>query len=373
MPRPISIIDLLSASLRLTSKDAVQLLPAGQFAARDGRPGPGKYWTLSDEAGTRLATEMTATAAQSRFVFDVDHQTLHASTNGQPAPAAGWATRFEWRPGQGLYAIGVQWTDRARAWIDADEYAYISPVIAWDESGQVTSVLMAAITNYPALLGMEPISAALTACLAALSSTDPKPAPKDAHAMDLLAQLIALLGLQTGTSAEAVVSAIKALKAKADGAAACAASPGVAQALGLTGVPDEATALAAIATLRGGDVEGHKLIATLQGQLVAITTQMNTEKVNTLVTQAITDRKLLPAQKDWATALGRKDLAELQGYLATAPALLPGAGGQSGGVDPAPGASGTAALSAVQADVLAAMGVSAEDYAKQYGPKKPTA
>ena len=361
------LIALLSSSLSLTAAAVVQLLPAGQFAARDGRPGPGKSWTLTDAQGRQIAAALNAQSAKTRFLFDVDHQTIRAEANGQPAPAAGWATRFEWRPGQGLYALDATWTEQARAWIESGQYAYISPVITFDDAGAVTGVLMAAITNYPALLGMEPLGAELSARLQAQFPPDLN-LPESR--MDL-AQLVALLGLATGSDAAAVLSAITTLKAKADAAPVNAAplSAAVATALGVAPTADEATALTAITALKGGANSSTQVIAALQSQLAALTTKINTDEVAALVAQAMADGKLLPVQRQWATDLGNKNIADLKSYLANAPKLLPGVGGQTGGIDPSGGAGGAAALNAAQAEVLSNMGVSADAYAKVYGTK----
>ena len=202
------LIALLSASLSLTAAAVVQLLPAGEFAARDGRPGAGKSWTLSDAQGRQIAAALNAQSAQTRFLFDVDHQTIRAEANGQPAPAAGWATRFEWRPGQGLYALDATWTDQARGWIESGKYAYISPVITFDAAGAVTGVLMAAITNYPALLGMD---AAVAQLNAQFLHTHHQPPETD---MALLASLLAALGLPATTPETDAIAAVTALKAR---------------------------------------------------------------------------------------------------------------------------------------------------------------
>lgn len=360
------LIALLSASLSLTAAAVVQLLPAGQFAARDGRPGPGKSWTLTDAQGRQIASALNAQSAKTRFLFDIDHQTIRAEANGQPAPAAGWATRFEWRPGQGLYALDATWTDQARAWIESGQYAYISPVITFDDAGAVTGVLMAAITNYPALLGMDPLGAELSARLQAQFSPDHNPTESR---MDL-AQLVALLGLATGSDAAAVLSAITALKAKAEAPPAATAplSAALATALGVAPTADEATALTAITALSGAG-SATQVIASLQGQLAALTNKINGDEVAALVAQAVADGKLLPVQRQWATELGGKNIADLKAYLANAPKLLPGVGGQTGGIDPSGGAGGAAALNAAQTEVLANMGVSTDAYAKVYGTK----
>ncbi|WP_310463262.1 phage protease [Sphaerotilus sp.] len=358
------LLALLAASLSLTAAAEVQLLPAGKFSARDGRPGPGQTWTLTDAKGQQIAVALNAQSALTRFLFDIDHQTIRAETNGQPAPAAGWATRFEWRRGQGLYALDATWTDQVRGWIESGQYAYISPVITFDAAGAVTGVLMAAITNYPALLGMDPLGAELSARLQAQFSPDHNPTESR---MDL-AQLIALLGLATGSDAAAVLSAITSLKVKAE-AAPVPLSATIATALGVAPTADEATALTAISTLKGGTSSSTQVIAALQGQLAALTTKLNGDEVEALVATAMSEHKLLPIQRQWAIDTGKRNVAELKAFLAVAPKLLPGVGGQTGGIDPGDAGS-TAALSAAQSAVLDNMGVSGTDYAKTYSAKK---
>jgi len=140
----------------------VQLLPAGEFAARDGRPGPGKKWRLTDSGGAALAARANAIAQRTPISIDYEHQTLLAVTNGRPAPAAGWITSLSWTTGVGLFGA-VQWTAAAARQIDAGEYRYISPVITFDGQGNVTELVNAALTNFPALIGMAPAVAALAA------------------------------------------------------------------------------------------------------------------------------------------------------------------------------------------------------------------
>lgn len=151
-------IALLTTALKLQAATQVQLLPAGEFTGRYGRPGNGLTWKLPDDMGRALAARLTALHSAVRFNFDYEHQAMHAEKNGHPAPAAGWATKFEWRDGEGLFAANVQWTDRARRMIESGEYGYLSPVISYNKlTGQVSGVLNAAITNIPEL-AMRPIA-----------------------------------------------------------------------------------------------------------------------------------------------------------------------------------------------------------------------
>ena len=326
-------IALLAASLALSASADVQLLPAGEFTARDGRPGKGKTWKLSDLDGKKIAADLTALAAKTRFLFDYDHQTIRAQLNGQKAPAAGWATTFEWRPGQGLYATNVEWTKAALVAINADEYSYVSPVIAFEEStGRVVGVQMAAITNYPAVLGMEPLGQALTAQLSAqFSTTD-----ESESSMKLLAALAALFALPATATEDDAIKTVTAFKADADALKTkpTAFSGALVTALGLMADADETAALSAIGALKTStDTTTATTIAALQGQLATLTAQAVDREVNEVVQAALSAGKLVPAQKDWAVKQGKADLGMLKAYVDSAPVIAK-LQTQTGGKDP---------------------------------------
>lgn len=314
-----TFIALLATTLALQASADVQLLPAGEFAARDGRPGPGKKWVLSDEDGRRLAADLSRDHKQTAFVLDYEHQTFRAEKNGQPAPAAAWATKFEWRPGQGLFAVDVKWTDKARAAVEADEYRYISPVIVWDETGRVIGMLNAAITNTPALLGMESVSKSVGAQqqLAAMLAAQFEDPP-----MNLLQLLIAALNLKADASETDAMAAVATLKAKAEG------QPGIPQplaaALSIKADGEISTAVAAVQGLMGkaSALEGaNTTIAALNTQIATLNARLGDDEVDKLVKQGLKDGKLIPATEGWARELGKSNLAQLKTYLDSAPAL----------------------------------------------------
>lgn len=326
----------------------IQLLPFGEFAARDGRPGPGQTWKIDDARGQALSAAINSIAAATPIVIDYDHATLTAMASGHRAPAAGWIKRTSWQAGKGLFAE-VEWTAAAAGHIQAGEYRYISPVIAYDEAGQVTGLSMAALVNYPALLGMEPAVAALSA----FSNHQP---PRQEHSMDLAA-LLALLGLQANATPEQIRTHVTALSARPT-----TLMPTELQtALGLD-KPDLQAALSAVQALKGGDQATMTAMTALQQQVAALSAELTTGKVSGLVDQAIADHKLLPAQRDWALDLGKKDLAQLTAFLSSAP-VIAGLGGQSGGKEP--GSGGTAALSGDQAAVAAQLGLDPTKFAEQ--------
>jgi len=129
-----------------------RVLPPGVFKSSDGRPANLPGWKVDAQIGARLAA---LAAAGDDLVIDYEHQTILTKTNGQPAPAAGWFNRLEWRDGQGVFAANVRWTDKAKAMIAAREYRYISPVFEFDiNTGDVRRILGLGLTNSPALSGL---------------------------------------------------------------------------------------------------------------------------------------------------------------------------------------------------------------------------
>lgn len=347
---------LLAAAIGLTGNGEAQLLPAGKFAARDGRPGTGKQWEVSDAQGVALAASINAIAAKTPIVIDYDHQTIRAEKNGAPAPAAGWILSTEWRKGEGLFAK-VRWTDAAKAHIDAGEYRYISPVILADEAtGAVTNVLLAALVNHPAIVGMEPAIAQLSAQLNAPH--------QETHDMALLAALIAALGIPSAATEAEALAAVTTLKATA---VAAGAKPNVPQALsaalGLQSDADEAAALAAVGKLKGGDPTTMQTIQALQGQIAQLSAQVQGDKVGKAVDDAIAAHKLLPAQKEWALQLGRSNFEQLSAFITSAP-VIPGLTGQSGGREPGD-LTGAQALSTSQLAIATQLGLDPAKYAEQ--------
>lgn len=313
---------LLSNAYPAQANGRAQLLPAGEFAARDGRPGPGRTWKLSNAQGQALAAQINAIATRTPISIDYEHQTLLAASNGQPAPAAGWIEQVQWLPGEGLFAQ-VRWTARAQALITADEYRYISPVITFAEDGTVVGLHNAALVSVPAIVGMDAVSAALAA-LAPLSNSATSPANAQEHPRMDLVLLATLLGLANTATAQDITAAITALAARP------AVPPQLVTALGLQANADEAAALSAVQRLRAPDTTTVATITALQTTVAALSGQIATDMVIRTVDEAQAAHKLLPAQRDWAIGLGMADMAQLKAYLASAPTIA-GLGGQMQG------------------------------------------
>lgn len=288
-PLPVAIAVMsIELPARIDSTAALKLLPCGPFRAIDGRPNDVAAWMMNAAIAQALITR--AQQSPVRTVIDYEHQTLLAEKNGQPAPAAGWFKQLEWREGDGLYAVDVEWTARASSMITASEYRYLSPVFTYDkQTGAVQTLLHVALTNHPALDSLGEVR------LAALSRM-PQQAQQETTILEL-SELLALLGLPAGSDPETVKTAIAALKQ-----AATTTAPAVA----LNTSPDPAQFVPL------------SVMHDMQTQMAALSAKIVERDVDQIVTAALADARLLPAQEKWARDLGRTNLAALQSYLNTA-------------------------------------------------------
>jgi len=316
----------------------VRLVPAGVFRARDGRPEGLPGWRIDGEIARRAIARMSA--LESAIVIDYEHQTLHAEENGRPAPAAGWfrGGNVEWREGDGLYATGVEWTEAAKARIAAGEYRYLSPVIGYDRgTGEVLSVVMAALTNYPAIDGLGDL-VSLAASLFGIASASKEVPMKD--------RLIALLGLAAGAADERIEAAVAALKAKAEASEAKDAE---------------------IAALKAAAPDPAKYVPVgvfeaMKADVARLKADRTAAEADALVRAGFDAGKLVPAQEAWARDLGAKDIAALKAYIESTPAIAALVSMQTGGQAPGDGAGG--GLSAAETAVCKAMGLDPEAYKK---------
>ena len=305
--------DYAALSLALAAAGSeIQLTPAGVFKARDGRPAGLPGWKM-DAAIARRVIERAA-ARRTPFVIDYEHQTLAADKNGQPAPAAGWFKALEWRDGQGLFATDVAWTAKAKAHIEAGEYKFISPVFQFDKTtGDVLQAEMAALTNTPALDGMDAVAALATEFFTRSQEPTQEDQPMKAIAL--------LLGLKEDATEADISAAVVALKAKL-----------TTHETEIAGLKTETAAL----KTQSYDPAKHVPVETvnaLQVEVAALTARLNDGELEDTVQAALKSGKLLPAMESWARELGKKDIAALKAYIEKNPVVAPGTS-QTGGKAP---------------------------------------
>lgn len=340
----------LAFDLTLGVDKAVRLLPMWGFASNDGRPA-NMQWVLNEGGAARIVSNWNAVPEQ--MVIDYEHQTQKADLNGLPAPAAGWAVKLEART-DGVYAL-VDWTDKARAHIEAREYRYISPVFSYDgKTGEVLQLHMAALTNSPGLTGLTELNPAMLKQFLNHSQIEGNDVDKE---------LLKLLGLGDGAKPEQVKAALTTLHGNLK-AANDAKDAALAQVATLTALTE--TAATELATLKSVQGTGSDVVAmaALQTQLVSLQTQLNTNEVAALVTEGLADGRILESTRAWAQDLGRKDVAQLKSFLAAAPKIAALQGQQSAGMPHGSGATDASGLTADELAVCKSTGMSPADFAE---------
>lgn len=299
----------------------VMLMPAsGAIEARDGR-----RWTMKDAQAVVAAS--LAKARGIDLVIDYEHQTDNAEANGREAPAAGWVKQLEARA-DGIWAR-VEWTARARKYLEEREYRYLSPTFTHTKDGTVTRVLRAALTNDPALSD-----------LPALARQEDEPAMDET-----LKKVLEALGLDETADEKTALARVEALKADAEKKPE---QPGgetlraLAKAVGAAeGAPLEDVAKAAAEKLQAGGTEpdptqyvSKAAFDQVSVQLKEIQDERTEEKATAAVETGMREGKVTPAQKGWAIAYAKKDLDGFRNYLAGAPVVVAPSGNVPTGEPP---------------------------------------
>ncbi|EHD21547.1 MULTISPECIES: phage protease [Brenneria] len=334
------LVAALSAEINKASLGVIQLFPAGEFRARDGRPEECDAWIMTAEVAQTLIA--AANAQQTPYVIDYEHQTLRAAKNGLPAPAAGWFKTLEWREGEGLFATDVTWTDSAAQMIADGSYRFISPVFSYDKSGRVVQLLHAALTNTPAVDGMDEVMLAAASLLAVASS------PQEDTMDELLERLRWMLNLPVTATAEDIIAElnklIDQLTTSATGTAAASFQTLSATPFNLIEKLTQDAANVAALTAQAANPDPAKWVsvavmqqsvqealATANNNLAALAQQECTG----LITAALSDGRLLPAQKTWAEQLAISSPDSLKSFLNSAPKIAALTTTQTGGQPPA--------------------------------------
>lgn len=326
----------------------IQLLPYGKFRATDGRPTDVEAWYVTDTNGADVVA--LANNQRNPLPIDYEHQIIHSLKNGKEAPSAGWMEYFYFTP-QGIFA-DVRWTDKAADYIKNGEYRYISAVFAYDTDGYVRKIFHAALTNTPALDGME--EAMVAASVNLLQEDNP---------MDkkLLAALCALFALKADASEADITEKVTALSA-AKGDSPVDVLDVYAK------LAEKEQSVAALST-QVGNPDPAKFVpidqvVALQADFNALKTSVEADKKEALITAALSQGKLAPALKDWAQSLS---VEALSAYLEKAPAMAALSGEPQAKGDPE---QKVAALSAAESAAAKALGLSEKDYMATYKEQK---
>lgn len=326
----------------------IQLLPYGKFRATDGRPTDVEAWYVTDTNGTDVVA--LANSQKNPLPIDYEHQILHSQQNGKEAPSAGWMEYLYFNP-QGIFA-DVRWTDKAADYIKNGEYRYISAVFAYDTDGYVRKIFHAALTNTPALDGME--EAMVAASVNLLQEDNP---------MDkkLLAALCALFALKSDASEADITEKVTALSA-AKGDSPVDVLDVYAK------LAEKEQSVAALSTQVGNPDPAKfvpvEQVVALQADFNALKTSVEADKKEALITAALSQGKLAPALKDWAQSL---PVEALSAYLEKAPAMAALSGEPQAKGDPE---QKVAALSAAEQAAARALGMTEAEFMAEHKEQK---
>ncbi len=349
----------------------IQVTPAGEFKPADGREIPVDHWFIDAAAAAQVIARFNARTTPP--VIDYEHQTLYKEENGQPAPAAAWPLQLQWREGQGLFAQ-VELTATAHKAIGNKEYQYFSPVIAYHpETGVVTSFEMGALTNNPAIHGMDKLELLAAASFGSQADPDINPNNKanttthQEHDMKkLLAVLFTTLGLAKDASETDAIAALS---------AHFAVDPLTPLRVALEQAED-ATAenlIAACSALKAKSIQqaapdpakfvSVDVMRDLQNEVAVLSAQVQTSTSDTLISDALADGRLRASQKDWAENLAKSDIAALTAYIGNSEPIAALSGQQTSGKKP-DGVDDDKTLTEDEIAVCSAMGISQENYLK---------
>ena len=323
----------------------IRLLPDGAFAARDGRPGTltgGNLnaWNLSGPGAEHVLDQWRR--RETPLAIDYEHQSLNARHNGQPAPAAGWIESLRYEPGQGLFA-SIRWTEGAKAFIEQDEYRFISPVFSFNpQNGDVLELKGAALTNVPALDGL--------GAVAATEDFPPSDTPQPEETLQAeLDKLESLL-----TPANPAASDPPALPGQPPFPHQADPLPGNARPT-LFDFLQACHPQAALTSLVRANT-------ALRDQLSVALSVTQGDRVARSVETAVTDGRLSRGLVGWATALGRQNPEALETYLAAVSPIAALSSFQSTGSRPALSAPAASPLSDEERFVCAQLGLSEAEY-----------
>lgn len=329
----------------------IQLLPYGKFRATDGRPTDVEAWYVTDTNGADVVA--LANNQRNPLPIDYEHQILHSQQNGKEAPSAGWMEYLYFNP-QGIFA-DVRWTDKAAEYIKNGEYRYISAVFAYDTNGYVRKIFHAALTNNPALDGMDEVMVAASVQLLNQQKEKPEMDKK------LVEALCALFALKANASEAEITEKVTALSA-AKGDSQVAVLDVYAK------LAEKEQSVAAL-TAQVGKPDPAKFVpveqvAALQADFNALKASVETDKKDALITAALSQGKLSPALKDWAQSLS---VEALSAYLEKAPAMAALSGEPQAKADPD---QNVVALSAEQQATAKMLGISEAEYIEKYTHKE---
>lgn len=274
--------------------DEIKILPLGTVHSQKGD------FVVDDESFNLINRHFENRGLD--LVIDYEHQTL----KDVQAPAGGWIKKLV--KTKDAIAAQVEWTAKAKQYLENKEYKYLSPVVICRKSdGKAVALHSVALTNTPAIDGM----------FALVNSIDiSSPAGAEGGNSMELKKIVALLGLPEDATETDVEKAIQELK-KQEKAEEVVANKTIMDLLELKADAKTEDVAAKIMELKGtADKTKDEMILELKRR-------MDERDAEELVTMALKQGKISAAQKTWAKEYALKDAEGFQAFVAKAPAVVP--------------------------------------------------
>lgn len=274
--------------------DEIKILPLGTVHSQKGD------FVVDDESFNLINRHFENRGLD--LVIDYEHQTL----KDVQAPAGGWIKKLV--KTKDAIAAQVEWTAKAKQYLENKEYKYLSPVVICRKSdGKAVALHSVALTNTPAIDGM----------FALVNSIDiSSPAGAEGGNSMELKKIVALLGLPEDATETDVEKAIQELK-RQEKAEEVVANKTIMDLLELKADAKTEDVAAKIMELKGtADKTKDEMILELKRR-------MDERDAEELVTMALKQGKISAAQKTWAKEYALKDAEGFQAFVAKAPAVVP--------------------------------------------------
>ena len=274
--------------------DEIKILPLGTVHSQKGD------FVVDDESFDLINRHFENRGLD--LVIDYEHQTL----KDVQAPAGGWIKKLV--KTNNAIAAQVEWTAKAKQYLENKEYKYLSPVVICRKSdGKAVALHSVALTNTPAIDGMFALVNSID-----ISSPD---GAEGGNSMELK-KIVALLGLPADATEADVEKAIQELK-KQEKTEEVVANKTIMDLLELKGDAKTEDVAAKIMELKGtADKTKDEMILELKRR-------MDERDAEELVTMALKQGKISAAQKAWAKEYALKDAEGFQAFVAKAPAVVP--------------------------------------------------
>ena len=274
--------------------DEIKILPLGTVHSQKGD------FVVDDESFDLINRHFENRGLD--LVIDYEHQTL----KDVQAPAGGWIKKLV--KTNDAIAAQVEWTAKAKQYLENKEYKYLSPVVICRKSdGKAVALHSVALTNTPAIDGMFALVNSID-----ISSPD---GAEGGNSMELK-KIVAVLGLPADATEADVEKAIQELK-KQEKTEEVVANKTIMDLLELKGDAKTEDVAAKIMELKGtADKTKDEMILELKRR-------MDERDAEELVTMALKQGKISAAQKAWAKEYALKDAEGFQAFVAKAPAVVP--------------------------------------------------